>query len=83
MSKNTNMTQNENENTQKETMARLMNIILENYDTETIPMEQTIHYLTKKEVGGFVYLHWSEIDRVEFIKGSNMYMVVRNRPIIN
>ena len=77
------MSQNENENTQKETMARLMNIILENYDTETIPMEQTIHYLTRKEVGGFVYLHWSEIDRVELIKGSNMYMVVRNRPIIN
>ena len=77
------MTQNENENTQKETMARLMDIILENYDTETTPMEQTINYLSKEEVNSFVNLHWSEIDRVELIKGSNMYMVVRNRPIIN
>ena len=74
------MTQNENENTQKETMARLMNIILENYDTETTPMEQIINYIPKNKMPGYFYLHSDEIDRVESIKGSNMYMVVRTRP---
>ena len=81
MSEDTKTIQNENENNQKETMARLMDIILKNYDTETMPMEQIVNYLPKEEVNEYVKDYWEEIDRVEAIKGSNMYMVVRTRPI--
>ena len=81
MSQNTNMTQNENENTQKETMDRLMDIVLKNYDTEVTPMEQTINYVPKNKMAGYFYLHSDEIDSVQSIKGSNMYMVIRTRPI--
>ena len=83
MSQNANMSQIENEESPKEKMARLMNIVLENCDMETTPMEQIVYYLTKQELKGFLFYHWNEIDRVEEIKGSNMYMVVRNRPIMD
>ena len=83
MSENTNMTQNENEESSIETMNRLMDIILKNYDTETIPLEQTVNYISKDKLSGYLYLHSKEIDSVQSIKGSNLYMVIRTRPIMD
>ena len=83
MSENTNMTQNGNEESPKETMDRLIDIILKNYDMDTIPMEQIVDYIPKDKLRGFLYLHSDEVDRVQSIKGSNMYMVIRTRPIMD